>query len=80
MNTGFTTLSQIIKTRRTIKPNLFNGRKIPDEQINQLLELADWAPTHAYTEPWRFKVFAGEKVQQFCYDHAELYKLNTDPE
>ncbi|MFC5269856.1 nitroreductase family protein [Adhaeribacter terreus] len=80
MNNSFSTLSQIIKTRRTIKPNQFNGRKIPDEQITQLLELADWAPTHAYTEPWRFKVFAGEKVQQFCLDHAELYKDNSDPE
>ncbi|MBK0402480.1 nitroreductase [Adhaeribacter sp. BT258] len=80
MNTTFSTLSQVIKSRRTIKPNQFNGRQIPDEQISQLLELADWAPTHAYTEPWRFKVFAGEKVQQFCLQHAELYKDNTDPE
>lgn len=80
MNHSLSTLSQIIKTRRTIKPNQFNGRPISDEQINQLLALADWAPTHAYTEPWRFKVFAAEKVQQFCRRHAELYQQHTAPE
>ncbi len=80
MTEAFTALQHIIRTRRTVKPNLFNGQKIPDAQINQLLELADWAPTHAHTEPWRFKVYAGEKVQQFCRDHAELYKQNTTPE
>ena len=80
MHPDFTALQTIIRNRRTVKPNLFNGRKIPDEQINQLLELADWAPTHAYTEPWRFKVFSGEKVKQFCLAHAELYQQNADPE
>src|SRR5438128_7730608 len=80
MTSEFTTISHIIKSRRTIKPNQFNGRKIPDEQIKQLLELADWAPTHAHTEPWRFRVFAHRNVNQFCLDHAELYRHNTDPD
>src|SRR6476620_11765381 len=80
MSADFTAISQIIRSRRTIKPNLFNGQKIPNEQIKQLLELADWAPTHAHTEPWRFKVFAHRQVQQFCLDHAELYRQHTDPE
>lgn len=80
MNPEFSALQNIIRNRRTVKPNLFNGQTIPDEEINQLLELADWAPTHAYTEPWRFKVFAGEKVKQFCHQHAELYKQNTGTE
>ena len=79
MTADFTALQTIIRNRRTVKPNLFNGQIIPDEEINQLLELADWAPTHAYTEPWRFKVFTGEKVKQFCHNHAELYRQNTDP-
>lgn len=54
-----------------------NGQKIPDEQVKQLLELADWAPTHGHTEPWRFKVYAGDKVKQFCQSHAELYQQET---
>src|SRR5690606_37039947 len=80
MITSFSTLSQTISTRRTTKPNQFNGRSIPDEQISQLLELADWAPTHAYTEPWRFKIYTHEKVSAFCSDHAKLYQQLTPPE
>src|SRR5687768_5547582 len=80
MTEQFAAIQEIIRNRRTIKPNLFNGQKIPDSQINQLLELADWAPTHAHTEPWRFKVYSGEKVPQFCRDHAGLYQQHADPE
>ncbi len=67
----------MIKTRRTIKPDKMNGKKIPDEVIMELLELANMAPTHAKTEPWRFVVFSGEKVKEFTTRHADLYKLNT---
>jgi len=68
-------LFDIIKNRRTIKPPLMNGKKIPNEQIKQLLGLADWAPTHANTEPWYFVVYADPKT--FCLEHAELYKDST---
>lgn len=74
------TLTNIIRSRRTIKPNQFNGRHIPNEVMQQLLELADWAPTHAYTEPWRFVVFGPDKVKSFCSDHANLYRQNINPE
>jgi nitroreductase len=68
----FTTISQNIKNRRTIKPGTMNGQKIPNGHVAALLELADWAPTHAFTEPWRFVVY--ENPQEFCAQHAELYK------
>jgi nitroreductase len=57
-----------------------NGKKIDDALIYQLLELGNWAPTHAHTEPWRFIVFANNAVQQFCKEHAELYKQHISPE
>jgi nitroreductase len=77
MDNVFATLSNIIKSRRSIKPAMMNGKKVPDYQVQSLLELADWAPTHAYTEPWRFRVYAN--AADFCNQHAELYKQNTDP-
>lgn len=80
MATPFETVQEIIKKRRTVKPNLFNGKTTPDEYIRQLLALADWAPTHGKTEPWRFVVYSGEKVQHFCATHAEMYRQNIDPE
>ncbi len=52
-----------------------NGEKIPNDQITALLELADWAPTHGCTEPWRFIVY--ENTVEFCREHAELYKENN---
>jgi nitroreductase len=80
MNNDFSILSGIIKNRRSIKPALFNGNKIPDEQIEQLIELADWAPTHTSSEPWRFVVFSGEKVNEFSRQHALFYQQFTPAE
>jgi nitroreductase len=76
MNTNFSTISTIIKNRRTVKPFMMNGNKIPNEQIVQIFELADWAPTHGLTEPWRVVVYA--EPYTFCREHAEMYKHNTE--
>jgi len=78
MDNTFSTISSVIKNRRTIKPFMMNGGKVPDGQIKQLLELADWAPTHGLTEPWRFVVYT--EPAKFCHAHAEMYKENTTPE
>jgi nitroreductase len=75
MSNTFDSIASIIKNRRTTKPPEMNGQKIPDEQITALLELADWAPTHANTEPWNFIVYAQPKL--FGQQHAELYKAST---
>jgi nitroreductase len=75
MSDTFSTIQTIIQNRRTIKPFMMNGNKIPDEQITDLLALADWAPTHGLTEPWRFTVYA--EPAAFCHAHAEMYKQNT---
>lgn len=78
--TPFETLQQIIESRRSTKPASMNGKKIADATIRSLLALADWAPTHARNEPWRFVVYSGEALVQFGIDHAELYKANTPDE
>jgi nitroreductase len=77
---NFDNVQETITARRSIKPATLNGKKIPDQQITQLLSLANWAPTHGYTEPWRFVVYSGDAVRQFCLRHAEMYKDNTPPE
>ncbi|PSL47367.1 nitroreductase [Chitinophaga niastensis] len=75
--TSITAVEKAIVARRTVKPTSMNGAKIADETVQQLLQMADWAPTHGYTEPWYFVVYSGDKVTQFCSDHAELYKQYT---
>lgn len=54
------TLSEIIKNRRAIYPDAYTNQIIPQEEIETILEAANWAPTHKRTEPWRFKVFHSE--------------------
>lgn len=76
----FEILQNIIQNRRSTKPADMNGKKIDNTLINQLLALADWAPTHGRTEPWRFIVYENEAKHAFCAAHAELYKAHTDPE
>jgi nitroreductase len=78
MDNTFSTISHIIKTRRSIKPVTMNGKKIPGNQVKSLLELADWAPTHGFTEPWRFVVYT--TATEFCHQHAELYKQSISAE
>jgi len=43
-----------IRTRRTHKA--FAPEPVPREQLDELLELASWAPNHNLTVPWRFRV------------------------
>lgn len=76
-NTQFEQISTVIKSRRSTGWAKMNGQTIPNETINQLLELAHWAPTHGRTEPWRFFVYGGEAKTKFGKDHAQLYWDNT---
>jgi nitroreductase len=73
-------LEKIIRERRSVKPSLMNGKQIPTTVIQHLLELADWAPTHGRTEPWRFIVFSGNGLAKFSQQHADLYKTYTSEE
>jgi nitroreductase len=77
-NTTFEQLATVIKSRRSIGWAKMNGKTIPDAQVNEILELANWAPTHGRTEPWRFYVYGGEALKQFGKDHADLYWNNTE--
>ena len=43
-----------IRTRRTHKA--FAPEPLPRAELEALLELADWAPNHHLTVPWRFRV------------------------
>ncbi len=47
-------VEQAIRERRTHKQ--FAGSPIPREAVEELLDLARWAPNHHLTEPWRFRV------------------------
>ncbi|MGH1335674.1 MAG: nitroreductase family protein [Aureispira sp.] len=74
------TATTIIRERRSIFPPAYLPEIIKEELILELLENANYAPTHRLTEPWRFKVIAGEKRGALGDLLAELYKKNSSEE
>ncbi len=80
MTEDFNQLQQIISERRTIKPTTFTGNKISDYEILEVLETANWAPTHGYTEPWRFSIFTEEGLTRLGNFYAHLDQPNSEAE
>lgn len=73
-------LNQLIKSRRAIFPAAYNDKPIPEEIILQILENANWAPTHKLTEPWRFRVLTGEALRRMSAFITDWYTSHTPPE
>jgi nitroreductase len=80
MRYNLTEIQNLIRDRRSIKPLKISTRKVHREQIEAMIQAANWAPTHGYTEPWRFKVFGGKAMQDLMQFNADLYKLKTPEE
>ena len=49
-----------IRARRTIKA--YAPRPVSRQTLEELLELARWAPNHHLTNPWRFRVLGPEAI------------------
>jgi len=69
-----TEFNLLIRNRRSIFPNMYTGERVDDEVIKQMVENANWAPTHKLTNPWRFCVFTGEGLKKLADFQSELYK------
>ena len=57
-------ISSIIQSRKSIYPNEFNGKIIEEDVVIQLLENANYAPTHKMTQPWIFKIFCNDSKKK----------------
>jgi nitroreductase len=53
-------VERAIRERRTHKA--FGREPVPREQLDELLELARWAPNHHLTNPWRFRVLGPQAL------------------
>lgn len=75
-------ISSLIRRRRSVfPPTYIPGKPVERALIEQLLENANWAPTHRLTEPWRFKVFHSEESRQRLSAYlSDFYLKNTAPE
>lgn len=73
-------INHIIRNRRSIFPPNYIEKEIPVEIIQTILENANFAPTHKFTEPWRFIVFKGDSRAKLAKFFSERYKSITPPE
>ncbi len=72
--------NELIRSRRSIYPKNYTGEPIPRSTIQDLLENANWAPTHRMTEPWRFKVVSGKARTRLGELLGNYYAANTPKE
>jgi nitroreductase len=53
-------VDEAIRSRRTHKA--YGSEPVPRETLEELFELARWAPNHNMTNPWRFRVLGAESL------------------
>jgi nitroreductase len=53
-------VEEAIRTRRTHK--VYGREPVPRDTLDELFELARWAPNHNLTNPWRFRVLGPESL------------------
>lgn len=73
-------LNNLVKSRRSTKPRLFNGKKIDNRIVWQILKNANWAPSHGLTQPWKYYVFSGAGLTKLAEFQASLYQEKTSLE
>lgn len=72
-------VTKIIRGRRSQFPAQFKENDpVADSIIEEILENANWAPTHKLTQPWRFIVYTGAGLKTFGDYQAELYKMRAE--
>ncbi|MGY6559021.1 MAG: nitroreductase family protein [Nitritalea sp.] len=72
-------VTQLLRGRRSMFMAQFKENDpVDDTLIAELLENANWAPTHKLTQPWAFTVFTGEGKKKFAKFQAETYKQRSE--
>jgi nitroreductase len=68
-----------IRTRRTHKA--YGAEPVARETLEELFELARWAPNHNLTNPWRFRVLGPESLARLkeAADEEAAAKLDRAP-
>lgn len=74
------TINALLRNRRSVFPKDYTGERVDDSIIREMLENANWAPTHKFTEPWRFIVFTGEGLKKLGSIQSGLYEKKSKAE
>ena len=73
-------ITKLIRNRRSIFPKTYVDKPIPKAIIEEILENANWAPTHKMTEPWRFKVLVDDALIRLRNWQVDWYQNNVPKE
>jgi nitroreductase len=73
-------LTELIKRRRSVFPASYIDKEVPAEVIAQVLEAANYAPTHKLTQPWRFTVITGTAKERLGAELGAIYKRTIPAE
>ncbi len=70
--------AELARSRRT-SMLVDKERAVPRATVEQLCELAQWAPNHKRTWPWRFAVAEGDGRARLGNTIADAMELHGDP-
>ena len=78
-------LLNIMKNRRDVRGNNFLNKKIPDEDVNLILEAGISAPSVGYSQPWKFVLIDDEGIkeeirQNFDIENEKAKEIFKDKE
>lgn len=68
---------QAIKGRRSIRK--YKPDQVPQEVLHRVLSAANWAPSGANLQQWKFYIVSGEKRNQIAESYGKVTEKNYPP-
>ena len=66
------TLQDIITTRRDVRGHSFLDKKIPQVNLDKILQAGLNAPSVGYSQPWKFVIIDDDKIKQDMRDNFDI--------
>lgn len=73
-----THLDHIIKSRKSTYPKDYNQEPISQAELEQLISVVAFAPSHRRTQPWRYHIFTQAAKNSLRDTLGALYQETTD--
>lgn len=70
--------SELIKARKSIRGYL--PKPVPREVIEEIIEVAKWAPSSMNTQPWHVHVVTGEPLERIRQGNTENMRKGVPPQ
>ena len=73
--------AEIVMSRYATKK--FDGRKIPEEKINDLIEMIRFAPSALNLQPWKIRVVTDQEIKEqlkpAAFNQEQITELFASP-